>query len=327
MRPLTETIPKPLLPLVNRPFLSEVLDRLAEHGVDEVVLSSPYLEETFRPFIDFRGGSAPRITWITETEPLDTAGAIVNALPLLGEEAFFVLNGDILTDLDFTALLRFHRARGSAATITLAHVEDARAFGLVTTDGDARVREFREKPADPIAGDVNSGTYVLEPSALAGWERGHRVNIEREVFPALIERDVPVYGFLSEAYWMDLGTPEKYLRAHFDLLEGRLAGRRYDAPLVPPDAHVDDSARVGARVVVAPGGVVEEDAWVEDSVLHAGAVVERNATVSASILGPGSRVGADAIVEGVVLAEGAEIAAGARAEGEKIGPGERFAGT
>src|SRR4051812_12041575 len=326
MRPLTETIPKPLLPLVNRPFLSEVLDRLAEHGVDEVVLSSPYLEETFRPFIDFREGSAPRITWVTETEPLDTAGAIVNALPLLGEEAFFVLNGDILTDLDFTALLRFHRARGSAATITLAHVEDARAFGLVTTDGDARVREFREKPADPIAGDVNSGTYVLEPSALAGWERGHRVNIEREVFPALIERDVPVYGFLSEAYWMDLGTPEKYLRAHFDLLEGRLAGRRYDAPLVPPDAHVDDSARVGARVVVAPGGVVEEDAWVEDSVLHAGAVVERNATVSASILGPGSRVGADAIVEGVVLAEGAEIAAGARAEGEKIGPGERFAG-
>jgi mannose-1-phosphate guanylyltransferase len=327
MRPLTQTVPKPLLPLVNRPFLSEVLDRLAEHGVDEVVLSSPYLEETFRPFIDSREGSAPGITWITETEPLDTAGAIVNALPLLGDEAFFVLNGDILTDLDFTALLRFHGARGSAATITLAHVEDARAFGLVTTGGDARVREFREKPADPIAGDVNSGTYVLEPSALAAWERGQRVNIEREVFPALIERDVPVYGFLSEAYWMDLGTPEKYLRAHFDLLEGRLAGRRYDAPLVPADAHVDDSARIGARVVLAPGGVVEEEAWVEDSVLHARAVVERNATVSGSILGPGSRVGADAIVEGVVLAEGAEIAAGARAQGEKIGPRERFTGT
>jgi mannose-1-phosphate guanylyltransferase len=324
MRPLTETVPKPLLPLMNRPFLSEVLDRLAEHGVDEVVLSSPYLEETFRPFIDSREQRAPRIVWITETEPLDTAGAIVNALPLLGDEAFFVLNGDILTDLDFTALLRFHRERGAAATITLAHVDDARAFGLVTTDDSARVLEFREKPADPVAGDVNSGTYVLQPEALSGWRRGERVNIEREVFPVLIERNVPVYGFLSEAYWMDLGTPEKYLRAHFDLLEGRLDGRSYDAPLVAADATVDASARIGPRVVLGPGAVVEEDAWVEDSVVHPGAVVRRNATVTRSILGPRSRIGADAIAEGVVLAEGAEMAEGARADGEKVGPGERF---
>src|SRR5205085_7867841 len=187
MRPLTETIPKPLLPLANRPFLSEVLDRLADHGVEEVVLSSPYLESTFRPFIDSWHGAAPSVVWITETQPLDTAGAIVNALPLLGEGAFFVLNGDILTDLDFTALLRFHRERGAEATITLAHVEDARAFGLVTTDADARVQEFREKPQDPVAGDVNSGTYVLEPSVLRSWQRGQRVNIEREVFPVLIE--------------------------------------------------------------------------------------------------------------------------------------------
>ncbi|MFL5768082.1 MAG: NDP-sugar synthase, partial [Actinomycetota bacterium] len=148
--------------------------------------------------------------------------------------------------------------------------------------------------------------------------------IEREVFPALIERDVPVYGFLSEAYWMDLGTPDKYLQAHADLLEGRLAGRRYEAPLVAADVEVDAAARIGARVVLGPGVVVEEDAWVEDSVLHAGAVVERNATVARSILGPASRVGSDAIAEGVVLAEGAQIAEAARAEGEKVGPGERF---
>jgi mannose-1-phosphate guanylyltransferase len=324
MRPLTETIPKPLLPLANRPFLDEVLDRLADHGVTEVVLSSPYLEETFAPFIRSREVVAPRIAWITETEPLDTAGAIVNALPLLGDEAFFVLNGDILTDLDFTALERFHRDRGAVATITLAHVEDARAFGLVTTDGDARVREFREKPAEPVAGDVNSGTYVLEPSALSRWAPGVRLNIEREVFPVLIEEGEAVYGFLSGAYWMDLGTPEKYLQAHADLLEGRLRGRRYDAPLVAQDAEVDASARLGARSVLGPGAVVEEDAWVEDSVLHAGSVVGRNATVTRSILGPKSRVGADAVAEGVVLAEGAEIAEQARAESERVAPGKRF---
>ena len=324
MRPLTETIPKPLLPLANQPFLSAVLDRLAEHGVDEVVLSSPYLEATFRPFIDSREGAVPNVVWITETEPLDTAGAIVNALPLLGEEAFFVLNGDILTDLDFTALARFHRDRAAAATITLAHVEDARAFGLVTTAGDARVKEFREKPLEPVAGDVNSGTYVLEPSALSSWERGHRVNIEREVFPVLIGRGVPVYGFLSSAYWMDLGTPEKYLQAHFDLLEGRLDGRRYDAPLLAPDATVNGSAHLGSRVVLGPAVLVEAGAAVDDSVLHAGGIVERGASVSGSILGPGARVRAGATVRGSVLAAGAEVAEGARADGERVSAGERF---
>src|SRR5256712_7494520 len=130
MRPLTETVPKPLLPLMNRPALHQVLDHLAEHGLDEVVLSSPYLEEAFRPFIDSRDGP-PRVRWITEETPLGTAGAIVNALPRVGSEAFLVLNGDILTDLDLTAMVAFHRDRGSEATIALHHVDDARPFGLV----------------------------------------------------------------------------------------------------------------------------------------------------------------------------------------------------
>ena len=150
MRPLTETTPKPLIPVVDRPGLDHVLDHLARHGVHEVVLSSPYLERVFHPFIAARHGD-PAITWITESEPLGTGGAIVNALPGLGDEPFFALNGDILTDLDLTAMLAFHRERGAAVTIALHHVEDARAFGLVVTDADGRVEEFREKPERPDA--------------------------------------------------------------------------------------------------------------------------------------------------------------------------------
>ena len=232
-RPLTETIKKELLPLVDRPILDHTLDRLVRHGVHEVVLSSSYLEQTFDAFLSARHGD-PRITWITEDEPLDTGGAIVNALPALDtDEPFLALNGDILTDLDVTRMLAFHRQREASATIALAHVDDARPFGLVPLDGDGRVVEFREKPVDPVSGDINAGTYVLEPSALAAWGRGERVSIERTIFPSLIADDHAVFGFVSDAYWRDLGTPEAYLQATFDLLDGLVEGEpAFDAPFV-----------------------------------------------------------------------------------------------
>src|SRR4029453_17252441 len=185
LRPLTETIPKPLLPLMDRPSLDHVLDHLARHGVHEVVLSSPYLESTFHDFIEARRD--PTITWITEREPLGTGGAIVHALEHLGLEPFLALNGDILTDLDLTEMAAFHRERAADATIALHHVEDARAFGLVATGPDGRVVAVREKPEEPVPGDVNAGTYVLEPSALAGWIGSGNVSIERRIFPALID--------------------------------------------------------------------------------------------------------------------------------------------
>ena len=206
MRPLTETMPKPLLPLMDRPSLDHVLDHLARHDVHRVVLSSPYLASTFAPFIEERHGD-PDITWITEGEPLGTGGAIVNALGSIGPEPFFALNGDILTDLDLTAMADVHRERGAGVSIALHHVEDARAFGLVVTEPDGRVLEFREKPEDLIPGDINAGTYLMDPEALRGWEPGAAASIERDIFPALIEAGIAVFGFGSDAYWLDLGTP------------------------------------------------------------------------------------------------------------------------
>ncbi len=321
LRPLTETIPKPLLPLMDRPSLDHVLDHLARHGVHEVVLSSSYLEETFHSFIEERHGD-PRITWITEKRPLGTGGAIVNALECLDDEPFLALNGDILTDLDLTSMLAFHLERGASATIALHHVEDARPFGLVPTEPDGRVVEFREKPAELVPGDINAGTYVLEPDALAGWRRGESISIERQVFPALIQSGKPVYGFLSDAYWLDLGTPEKYLQAHFDILEERVDGERYPTPYVAETASVHLRAHIGRWVVVGRGATVAEDAEIDDSVLHPGAAVGAGARVVSSILGPRTEVGAGATLVGCSLAEGARVPPGLVLEGVNVSAGE-----
>jgi mannose-1-phosphate guanylyltransferase len=319
LRPLTETIPKSLVPLVDRPFLHHVLDHLAAYGVHEVILSSPYLEAAFATFILDRHGD-PRITWITEATPLGTAGAVANAAGHL-DETFLVLNSDILTDLDLGALIAFHRDRGAAATIALAPVEDARPFGLVALDGANRVLAFREKPAELVAGEINAGTYVLDPAAIAGVPPGRPVSIEREVFPALIASGAPVFGFVSDAYWMDLGTPEQYLRASFDAVEGRVRWLSYAAPYVAPDADVDAGARLGRRVVVGAGATVAVGADVEESVLLEGASVGADARVQGSILGPRSIVGAGAVVEDAVLAEGSVVPPGARCDGARVSSG------
>ena len=320
MRPLTETVPKPLLPLMDRHALDHVLDHLARHGVHEVVLSSPYLEHVFRPFIEARRGD-PAITWITETHALGTGGAIVNALASAGDEPFFALNGDILTDLDLTAMRSAHEERGAAVTIALHHVGDARAFGLVASDSDRRILEFREKPEEPIPGDVNAGTYLLDPGVLRGWTAGDIISIERDVFPAVIEAGHPTYGFAAHAYWLDLGTPEKYLQAHFDMFEGKVHGVSYPAPWVAEGAAVDLRAHLGRWVAVGAGAAVGPDVRIDDSVLHEGARVGPGAVITDSVLARNVAVGEGAIVGSSVVGEDGSVPAGVRLTGARVAAG------
>ena len=310
LRPLTETMKKELLPLVDRPILGHTLDRLVRHGVHEVVMSSPYLEEAFHPFIEARRGE-PAITWITEEVPLGTGGAIVQTLEAVGEEPFFALNGDICTDLDLTAMRAFHDEHGAAVTIAMHHVNDARAFGLVATAPDGRVLEFLEKPADRVAGDINAGTYLIDPAVLNGFARGRDISIEREIFPAVIEAGHPAYGFATQAYWIDLGTPEKYLQAHFDLLRGRLHGVSYPAPWIHHSAEVDARAEVTELVAIGAHARVGPGARVDRSVVHEGASVGPRASLRDSIIGPGADVGEGAELLGCVLGAGAHVPEGA----------------
>jgi NDP-sugar pyrophosphorylase family protein len=322
LRPLTETIPKPLLPFMNRPFLDHVLDRLADHGVEEVVCSSPYLESGFHDFLEGRSGRPPAVRWITEARPLGTAGAIAGARDHLAE-TFLALNGDVLADLDLGELIGFHHERGAVATIALHAVEDARPFGLVDADRTGRVLTFREKPEHPVPGAINAGIYVLEPAALDHVPLGEPVSIERQTYPRMIAKGEGVFGFVARGYWRDLGTPQAYLEGHLDALQGRIdAYRGVNRPLVASSAEIDPSADVRSLAVLGDGVQVGPGARVDRSVLHGAATVGKGALVEDSIMGPGSVVETGAEVRGAVLAEQARVPAGLCLEDERVAPGQ-----
>lgn len=319
LRPLTYDQPKPLLPLMGRAFLHHVLDHLTRHGVDEVVLSSPYLVEEFEAFIRERAGS-PRVTWVTEDEPLGTGGAVLNALSAIGTtESFFVLNGDILTDLDLTQMRRAHGDAGADVSIATLHVDDARPFGLIVSDAEHRISEFREKPTDLIPGDVNAGTYLIDPAVLAGLPV-QAMSIERDIFPRAIERGNDLRAFGAPCYWLDLGTPEKYLRAHFDILEGKVAFEDvYEAPFVASDASIDLRAQLGRWAVILGGATVGADAEVDESVVFPDATIAPGAKVRGSVVGRGASIGAGAEILDSVIGAEEGVAPDAVLVGERIG--------
>jgi mannose-1-phosphate guanylyltransferase len=306
LRPLTETVPKPALTLVDRPFLAYMIEWLAGHGVSEVVLACGFLPDVLREALqgeEERAGVS--IDYVVEPERRGTAGAIRFAADELGarlEERFLALNGDVLTDLDLTALLRAHDERGARATLGLHPVEDSSAYGLVRSGDGGVVREFLEKTGEAVPGEVNAGMYVLERSVLDLIPPGEEVSIERDVFPRLVGEGL--HGLRLDGYWMDIGTPERYLEASWDILERRVETRvEPTAPgmLVGAGAEVAPGATLGPRVVLGPGCRVAAGAKVSDSVLLEGCEVGEGATVRGSILAAGVEVSAGANLAGAVV--------------------------
>jgi len=315
LRPLTYTTPKQLLPVAEVPMLERVLAHLRRHGVDEAVLSLGYRPDAF--LAAYPGGEAAgvRLAYAVEPEPLDTGGAIGFAAHHAGiDETFIVVNGDVLTDADTSALVAFHRSHGAAATLQLTGVEDPSRFGVVPTDDDGRVIEFVEKPAPGTATTnlVNAGTYVLEPEVVARIPAGRRVSVERETFPALAAENA-VYALASEAYWLDTGTPSAYLQANRDLLDGTrpgppAPGARSLGPGVWALGDPVVDGEVHAPCLLGDGAAVAGAAAVTGSVIGAGCVVERGARVEGSVLLPGARVAAGARVTGSVLGRRSVVA-------------------
>lgn len=289
LRPLTLSLPKQMLPVAGATMLERVVSRLADAGISEVVLSLGYRPEVFTDaFPDNRCGGV-ELHYAVEPEPLDTAGAIAFAADEAGiSDPFLALNGDVLTDLDLGSLCDRHRASGAAATIALTPVQDPSRYGVVPLRSDGRVQAFIEKPDPGTAPSnwINAGTYVLEPEVLELVERGRKVSIEREIFPKLVERDL-LFGVQSECYWIDAGTPEAYLRANLDYLDG-CRGVQVDA--VDPTASLAPDCTV-TRSVVGPGCSVGPGALVADSVLMDGAQVAAGAVIDSSIVGSGAQVG------------------------------------
>jgi mannose-1-phosphate guanylyltransferase len=314
LRPLTETVPKPALTLVDRPFLAYMIEWLAGHGVTEVVLACGFLPDVLREALageEERTGA--RIRYVVEPQPLGTAGAIRFAADALGEhldDRFLALNGDVLTDLDLGALLRAHEQREAAATIALHPVEDASAYGLVRSGETGEVLEFLEKTGRRAPGEVNAGMYALERSVLELVPAGQNVSIERDVFPRLVGQGL--HGLRLDGYWMDIGTPERYLQASWDILEGRvrtLVEPSAEGVLVADDVEVAADAGIGPRAVLRGGCRIGDGAEVRESVLLDGCAVGEGAQVLRSILAAGVEVAPGATVEDAVVAANERVPA------------------
>jgi mannose-1-phosphate guanylyltransferase len=306
LRPLTYTVPKPVLPLAGRPHIAYVIDWLVRHGVDDVIVSCGHLAEGMRQALaELEPGV--EIRYAEEPDARGTAGAIRFAEDMLGDR-FLVLNGDVLCDLDLTALIDQHERTGARATIALYPVDDPSGYGLVHRREDGEITEFLEKPTpDQIDTDeINAGAYLLERSVLEWIPPDRAVSIEREVFPRLI--DEGLHGIRLEGYWIDIGTPERFLEANWDILEGRvetvISEQLDSAVMVGERCEIAPDAELLAPCVIGRDSFVGSDAVVERSVLLDGCTVGDGARLSDSILSGGVTVEPGAELDGVVVGEG-----------------------
>ena len=306
LRPLTLTRPKHLLPIANRPHIEHVFDLLMAHGVDEIVLTTSYLAEAFEDTKRSVAGRGLGLQVTHEEVALGTAGALKNAEAEVGNGTFMVFNGDVLTDVDLDLVLEFHRSNDAEATILLTPVEDPSAFGVVPTDDNGRVLGFIEKPPREEAptNQINAGVYVLEPSVLDRIPAGKEWSVERSLFPELVADGGRVFALSTDAYWMDVGTPDKYLQANMDAISGRFTPRQGSA--------------------VSSDAVVAEGAEVTSSCIGAGVRIEAGAVVERSVLLPGVVVGDSVSVVGSILGEGVQVAAGAEVSGATVGDFEKI---
>jgi mannose-1-phosphate guanylyltransferase len=318
LRPLTSFVPKPVVRLVDRPFIAFMLEWLRGHGIDDVIMSCGFLADGVRSVLGDGSQLGIRLRFVEEPDPRGTAGALKLAEPML-DERFLMLNGDVLTDIDLTAQIAQHESSGARATLALVPVPDPSAYGVVVLREDRSVGEFLEKPsADNIKSNlISAGAYVLEREILELVAPDRNVSIEREVWPRLVENGL--YGFPSESYWLDIGTPARYLQGTFDILEGNVetaVRRRLGSDWLS----IDDGAQAHGRVV--PPALLEQGVQVAQSA-HVGSLVVLARDVA---VGAGSTVERAVVLEGTQIGEGCELRDCIVAAGCRVGDGTSITG-
>jgi NDP-sugar pyrophosphorylase family protein len=309
LRPLTLHTPKPIVPIFDRPFLRYQIDLLKQvPEIDEVILSLNYqpgrVEEMFRDGSD----AGIRIRYVVEPVPLGTAGAVKYAGDHLSE-AVVVFNGDVLTQIDLTAVIRLHRERKAKATIVLTPVDNPAAYGLVETDANGNVRHFLEKPrAEEITTDrINAGIYVLEPETFDRIPRDVNWSIERSYFPSLVERGETFVAYVYDGYWIDIGTPEKYTEVHRDIMDGRYAtepflGRSGSHTHVHPDARVEEGATIEGPCFIDEGTVVKAGARIGPySVIGRQCHIGEDVRLESTVMWQNTRVGQKTSLSGAIV--------------------------
>jgi len=335
LRPLTIGTPKPLLPTAGVPFLAHQIARAAASGVRRIVMATAYRSEMFAEVFGDGSEYGLEIVYAFEDEPLGTGGGIRNAAASLAsgpDDPVVVLNGDILSGHDLGAQIDLHRKADAAVTLHLVQVPDPARFGCVPTDLDGRVTAFLEKDPHPVTSQVNAGCYVFTRRYIDAMPAGRVLSVERETFPGLIEAGQTVMGYLESAYWLDVGTPEAFVRGSCDLVLGELASPALPGPsgaaLLLPGARADPSAGLSGGTAVGAGCVVGAGAAIDGSVLFDGVTVGAGASVTASVVGAGARIGDGAVLAGVVVGAGAEIGGGNELlSGLRVWPGVRLDGT
>ncbi|QFU93653.1 sugar phosphate nucleotidyltransferase [Amycolatopsis sp. YIM 10] len=330
LRPLTLSAPKPMLPTAGVPYLSHLFSRIREAGITHVVLGTSYRAEVFEEHFGDGSGVGLELEYVVEETPLDTGGAIRNVYDRLRADNAVIFNGDILSGADLGALVETHRSTGADVTLHLQRVDDPSRFGSVPTDSTGRVTAFLEKTPNPPTDQINAGCYVFKRSAIESIPAGRRVSVERETFPGLLEAGARVQGFVDASYWLDVGTPEAFVRGSADLVRGvaptsALPGPTGEALLldgtkVADDAVLTDGSTLGAGAEIGAGARIAGSVLFDGAVVGAGAVVER------SVLGKGARVGAGTVLRGVVLGDGAVVGAGCElVDGARVWPGMTIA--
>lgn len=315
LRPLTLHTPKPVVPIFDRAFLHYQIDLLRTlPEIDEVILSLNYQPRRIEEVFGDGAGTGVRIRYVVEPSPLGTGGAIRYAAQGI-DDTLVVFNGDVMTSVDLSAVVQLHRERRAKATIVLTPVDNPTAYGLVETEADGRVRRFLEKPnPDEITCDtINAGIYVLEPETLDRIPKDVSYSIERAYFPSLIERQEMFVAYIDRGYWIDIGTPEKYVQVHRDMFDGKFAGGVFAAadrskPMVSPEARIEDGVTFEGPCFVDAGAHVKSGARLGPyTVLGRGVLVEEAAELQDTIIWPNSRIGQGAIVHGPIVARNCHI--------------------
>jgi mannose-1-phosphate guanylyltransferase len=319
LRPLTVNTPKPMVPAAGVPFLTHQLARLRGAGVEHVVMATSYLAEVFEPYFGDGAALGLHLEYVTETEPLGTGGAIRNVASRLAsapDDPVLIFNGDILTGLDIRRLVAAHSAAGADVSLHLTRVDDPRAYGLVPTDPDGRVTAFLEKPQTPeeiVTDQINAGAYVFDRSVIDTIPGDRPVSVERETFPGLLEAGAHLHGMVDSTYWLDLGTPEAFVRGSADLVLGRAPSPavpgRCGERLVLDGADVAEDAKLTGGTSVGAGAVVRAGARLDGSTVLEGARIEAGAQIHDSLIGAGARIGERAVLRGAVIGDGAHVGA------------------
>ncbi|AGB21780.1 Nucleoside-diphosphate-sugar pyrophosphorylase family protein [Mycobacterium sp. JS623] len=326
LRPLTLSAPKPMLPTAGLPFLTHLLSRIADAGIEHVVLGTSYKAAVFES--EFGDGSklGLQIEYVVEDEPLGTGGGIANVAGKLLHDTALVFNGDVLSGADLRALLESHGDSGADVTLHLVRVGDPRAFGCVPTDSNGVVTAFLEKTQDPPTDQINAGCYVFKREVIEQIPKGRALSVEREVFPSLLSDGLRVCGYVDSSYWRDMGTPEDFVRGSADLVRGiapspALGGLRGEK-LVHDGAAVAPGALLIGGTVVGRGAEIGAGARLDGAVIFDGVRVGAGAVIERSIVGFGARIGPRALIRDGVIGDGADV--GARCEllrGARVWPG------